>query len=103
MTKKNNSIMEYYPPLPAAQYEAYIDTHNWTPEMEETVLKLKGNKCIERNCRKDYETLDHRTAYSKGGKTSVENLYPMCSTCNQSKGNEYYQTWQLKKLFGGAK
>lgn len=89
----------YYSPSPAEQFHAYVDTHNWPVEMEETVIRLKGDKCTVINYRKDYETLDHRIAYSKGGKTSVENLFPICNDCNNSKGDEYYQSWQLDKIY----
>jgi 5-methylcytosine-specific restriction endonuclease McrA len=34
-------------------------------------------------------TKDHRLPKSKGGKDDIDNLQPMCSTCNELKGNNY--------------
>ena len=31
----------------------------------------------------------HNIPYSKGGETSIDNLFPICSTCNKSMGNRY--------------
>lgn len=81
------------PPSPAQQPSAFVDTHNWPQEMEDAVINAKGHNCTVPGCKKKNETLDHRLAWSKGGKTSVENLWPMCIEHNQSKGDEDYQTW----------
>lgn len=83
----------YYPPGPADQNHAFVDTHNWPVEMENEVVRVKGNKCTTPNCNKNAETLDHRDAYANGGKTSVDNLFPMCEDCNQSKGDKDYLLW----------
>jgi 5-methylcytosine-specific restriction endonuclease McrA len=34
-------------------------------------------------------TVDHILPKSKGGKMTLENLQPMCQTCNSIKGNTY--------------
>lgn len=83
----------YIPPTPAQQTSAYVDTHDWPKEMEKIVVTNKGNKCTVPGCKKNYETLDHRLAYSNDGKTSVDNLFPMCIEHNQSKNNSDYKTW----------
>jgi hypothetical protein len=93
---KDNS-KSYVPPSPSEQPSAYVDTHNWPQEMEDAVANKKGNKCTVPDCGKSYETLDHRVAWANGGKTSVDNLYPMCNEHNQSKLDQDYQTW-LKSL-----
>jgi 5-methylcytosine-specific restriction endonuclease McrA len=31
----------------------------------------------------------HNIPESKGGSTTIDNLYPICSTCNKSMGNRY--------------
>jgi hypothetical protein len=81
------------PPTPADQHDAYVDTHEWPQEMEDEVVRTKGRHCTVPACTKRYETLDHRVAWSKGGPTSVDNLYPMCEAHNQSKGDQDYDDW----------
>jgi 5-methylcytosine-specific restriction endonuclease McrA len=86
---------DYNVPTPAQQNDAYVDTHNWPVEMEDVVIASKGSKCSAPDCVKDYETLDHRIPYSNGGRTSVDNLFPMCNECNQSKGDKNFLQWIL--------
>jgi 5-methylcytosine-specific restriction endonuclease McrA len=31
----------------------------------------------------------HNIPFSKGGKTTIDNLFPICSTCNKSMGNRF--------------
>lgn len=85
----------YIPPGPAQQKYAFVDTHNWPDEMERVVVAEKGDKCTVPGCSKSYETLDHRVPFSKSGRTSVNNLYPMCNAHNQSKGDFDYTVWLL--------
>jgi len=88
----------YTPPSPYEDHDAYIDAHDWPLEMEEVVIALKGKYCTVPWCKKKYETLDHRVAYSKDGRTSVVNLFPMCNEHNQSKGDSNYDNWLRKQL-----
>lgn len=90
---------KYYPPRPKDQHDAYVDDHNWPEEMEKTVIALKGNKCTVPDCKKKFETLDHHVAWSKGGKTSVANLFPICNKHNQSKGDKDYEEWLFEEEF----
>jgi 5-methylcytosine-specific restriction endonuclease McrA len=87
----------YDAPSPSEQHSAYVDTHEWPEEIEAEVVLIKGTKCTVPGCEKKYETLDHRVAYSKGGRTSVENLFPMCNEHNQSKGDLNYNAWLLAR------
>lgn len=72
-----------------------------------------GTKCVAENCNKegiylikaknnaggfhidlytkDFEmmTIDHIIPKSKGGKNEIENLQPMCNTCNAKKADRY--------------
>ena len=89
---------DYFPPGPGEQSEAFVDSREWPAEMEERVVALKGNNCTALGCDKKYETLDHRLDFSKGGKTSVENLWPMCAKHNKSKGDTDYAKW-LETLY----
>lgn len=89
----HNTYQTYYPPTPSEQHDAFVDTHDWPNEMETVVVQEKGNKCTVPGCKKNYETLDHRIPFSKVGKTSVSNLFPMCEAHNQSKGDKDYVAW----------
>lgn len=87
----------YIPPTPSEQNGAFVNTQEWPEEIEMVVVTLKGDLCTIPGCNKKYETLDHRIPYSKGGRTSVDNLWPMCNEHNQSKGDSDYDEW-LKEL-----
>lgn len=95
----DNTESYYIPPSPSEQHDAYIDTHEWPDLMEYTVVTGKGNQCTVTGCTKVYETLDHRVPFSKGGKTSVDNLFPMCNDHNLSKGDSDYFTWLNDMIF----
>jgi hypothetical protein len=77
--------VEYTVPGPAQQPDAYVDTHEWPVAMAREVIRRKGQKC--QGCGKPWETLDHIVPFSRGGKTRVSNLQPMCNACNRSKGD----------------
>ena len=87
----------YWPPGPAEQRDAYVDTHSWPVEMERVVLNLKGVRCTVPGCQHRYETLDHRVPWARGGPTSVNNLWPMCNEHNRSKGDTDYQSWLMQE------
>jgi hypothetical protein len=89
----------YMPPSPVEQHDAYVDTHDWPDEMELAVISLKGYNCIVHGCIMVYETLDHRIPFSKEGKTSVSNLFPMCNEHNDSKGDSDYFAWLNDMIF----
>jgi hypothetical protein len=81
------------PPSSSEQHDAWVDRHDWPDEMERTVYVVRGKTCTVPGCQKRADTLDHRRAWSKGGRTSVDNLFPMCEDHNQSKGDEDYHDW----------
>ena len=83
----------YIPPTPSIQPSAYVDTHEWPIEIETIVIMLKGENCTVPGCDAVSDTLDHRSSFSKSGKTSVDNLWPMCSEHNQSKSDADYTDW----------
>ncbi len=89
----------YLPPEPIHQHDAYVDTHEWPKEMEDVVAALKGNRCTAAGCNKPSETLDHHIPWSDGGRTSVENLNPMCNKHNQEKGDKDPNEWMLDRIF----
>ena len=60
-------------------------------------MKYIGNK-FESKCYVDWCLIDinpftfevgHNIPQSKGGKTTIDNLRPICSQCNKSMGNRY--------------
>ncbi len=54
-------------------------------------------KCQTRWCNNDINVFNfqcgHVLAESKGGATTVENLVPLCSRCNQSMGTTHLDAW----------
>jgi 5-methylcytosine-specific restriction endonuclease McrA len=55
------------------------------------------SKCQTRWCHNDINVFNfqcgHVLAESKGGPTTVENLVPLCSRCNQSMGTMHMDAW----------
>lgn len=45
-----------------------------------------GNVCLK--CGKEETTMDHVVPVSKGGTHSIENIQPLCGSCNSSKGTK---------------
>jgi len=88
----------HWPPSPSVQRDAYVNDRTPPVEMAEDVYRLKGHACTVPRCQNDGDTLDHRIPwehYKKG--TCVDNLFPMCSEHNSSKGEKDYFDW-LREL-----
>ena len=83
-------------PSPKSQPEAFVDEHDPPEEMKAVVLATKGLKCTVPGCTRPFEELDHRIPYGPNGRTSVNNLWPMCSAHNKSKGDTNYAEWLEK-------
>lgn len=58
-----------------------------------TIGKSFESKCPIQWCQNTITVFDfqagHNIPESKGGKTSIENLIPICSRCNLSMGDRY--------------
>ena len=55
-----------------------------TEEMAE-VFRRHGHKCLK--CGTQYDlTVDHKIPLARGGDWSIDNLEPLCRSCNSSKG-----------------
>jgi 5-methylcytosine-specific restriction endonuclease McrA len=60
-------------------------------------LKFNGrcfdSKCKVRWCKNKIDVFNYHVGHnipeSKGGLTTIENLRPICSSCNLSMGNQY--------------
>lgn len=55
------------------------------PSVRRAVFARYGRACVRCGSNERLE-MDHILAYSKGGPDTVENLQPMCKTCNRRKG-----------------
>jgi len=107
--EKRNSLYEckqtkkiYYPPSPLEQIYAYIDSRHYPKEIEDIVIKLKGRICYVPNCRNYYSMLIRKTPLSKGGKTSVDNLIPVCFEHAISLNEDEYNLWYIFQYFKNA-
>ncbi len=83
----------HYPPTPHEDHYAYVDTPSWPPEIEEAVTALRGTVCAVPSCYHERATLVHRRPLTLGGRTSVDNLVPMCARHAESKGERDYDEW----------
>lgn len=76
-------------PIPAAIREAC-----W----QKRCGRVFEHKCLTPWCPNIITVFDFQAGHdipeSKGGPTTVENLYPICSRCNQSMGDRFtFQEW----------
>lgn len=83
----------HYPPTPHEDRYAYVDSEQWPKEMEEAVVALRGTICCVPGCYRERATLVHRQSLTAGGRTSVDNLMPMCERHAASKGDKNYDEW----------
>jgi len=71
------------------------DQRMFTHEQRMAIYRRDGGrcqlkiKCKGAKCTWDKWHADHRTPWSKGGKTTVENGLLACPTCNATKGNKH--------------
>ena len=66
------------------------------------------HKCLTSWCPNTITAFDfqsgHNIPESKGGKTCVENLYPLCVSCNVSMGDRYtFDEWTAMRMTPDAK
>lgn len=83
----------HFPPVPGEDHYAYIGSEKWPRDMEEAVLGIRGTTCAVPGCYHEYEALVHKHPISKGGRTSVDNLLPMCHEHARAKGQQEYDEW----------
>jgi 5-methylcytosine-specific restriction endonuclease McrA len=72
---------------------------------EQVWIRLMGHKfdgkCRVKWCRNRISVFDfqcgHNVPESRGGKTDIDNLIPICARCNNSMGNSYtIDEWNVK-------
>ncbi len=83
----------HYPPTPGEDHYAWIDAESPPREIEDIVVALRGTTCVVPSCYADYSTLVHRRPRSAGGRTSVDNLIPLCDRHARLKGEQVYEEW----------
>lgn len=67
----------------------------------EVICYLAGDKCV--SCGSEKITLDHIIPVSEGGNHTVDNVQPLCQSCNSSKRTKVidYRPDNLKSFIGG--
>jgi 5-methylcytosine-specific restriction endonuclease McrA len=98
--------MRHVPPSPMFDTQAWVETRDAPYEMTRAAFLLHGrvvfgkHMCTVPGCTREATLLDHRVAFDGSatpednpGKTSVENLYPMCPECDHGKGDGDYEAW----------
>lgn len=79
------------------QWEAYNSTkavkrrkangYTSDPSVRLKVIDKHGDKCLKCGATEEIQ-LDHVKPVSKGGKNEIDNLQPLCKSCNVSKGTK---------------
>ncbi|MEO0073762.1 MAG: HNH endonuclease signature motif containing protein, partial [candidate division WOR-3 bacterium] len=90
------------PPTPSEDHFAYVGTDTWPKEMESAVISLRGTTCAAPGCFQNYSVLVHRRPVKLGGRTSVDNLVPLCAAHAQAKGDRDYDEWVATLKAGEA-
>ena len=80
-SKDSNMILDIY-----AKHFKSVDTHSIPQNMREFIIAYFNGRCNYEGCSKDANHVDHKEAYSKVGKTEINNLQLLCASCNLSKG-----------------
>lgn len=62
-----------------------LQRKNINKQLREQILKKYGYKCVKCNSKEEL-TIDHIKPYSKGGDENLNNLQPLCKSCNSVKG-----------------
>jgi hypothetical protein len=83
----------HYPPTPHEDRFAWLEGGKWTQEIEEAVLAIRGTICAVPGCYREHETLAPRVPASDGGRTSVDNLMPLCNKHAALRGERDWNEW----------
>ena len=83
----------HFAPTPGQDHTAYIGGERWPQELEDEVVALRGSACVVPGCYREHTTLVPRLPYTKGGRSSVENLVPACAEHAAGRGEDDYDEW----------
>jgi len=83
----------HFAPTPGQDHTAYVDGENWPPEMEDEVVAMRGSACVVPGCYREHTTLVPRLPFTRGGRSSVENLVPACAQHAAARGEGDYDEW----------
>jgi hypothetical protein len=83
----------HYAPTPGEDHTAYIGDERWPRELEDEVVAMRGSACAIPGCYREHTTLVPRLPFTKGGKSSVENLAPACEEHASGRGEDAYDEW----------
>jgi hypothetical protein len=83
----------HYPPTPHEDRYAWFGGDKWPQEMADAVVAVRGTTCAVPGCYQAYDVMVHRKPMAKGGRTSVDNLLPMCTRHARLKGGQDYDEW----------
>jgi hypothetical protein len=83
----------HYAPTPSEDHAAHVGEESWPQEMEDVVVALRGSACVVPGCYREHTTLVPRLPYTKGGRSSVENLVPACAEHAAARGEGDYGEW----------
>jgi len=85
----------------------YLDDYNYDPKRalssrNKQILWLNANKrCQNPACGKKLDFIDiqvgHKTAWSRGGRTTLRNSVCLCYTCNKLQGTDSWATFLKKR------
>jgi len=70
-------------------YRERFSVHEWL------ALKAKYGGCA--NCRNPKVEVDHIVPITKGGRNTIDNIQPLCRSCNSSKGRRVIR-YELPKM-----
>ena len=71
-----------------------LSTRKWKNQRQ-LVFRVKGRECYI--CKEWADAVDHVISRKRGGGDNIENLEPICKSCNSRKGSKEYAVFLAKK------
>lgn len=73
----------------AAQHKRRAAVGSFTGDELKAKFEEHGNKCVHCGTTEKRLEVDHITPLKKGGTNYIENIQPLCKSCNSSKGARF--------------